>query len=375
VHSGDDSEADNNSPFATLVAAFEEETDEMLTSKRGATSSGLLNRFYYKYKFPSFRNGTPGCHKIPVEEVIHYNAAELLNTLDKQKYQDTELYPWLKKLAKTDFRPIGLKLSEFPYRIQLRGQRAFHARRPGSGLEQGTVSGDGSDGQTTRIGKRPGRPKGTKSSLRPIQSSKKRSHTEIASDAESDNLAGTAAAWYGSGIGQHDGDEAMGGVANSDSADESSLSSAESSQDPDQAEQPDTVKLAIRAEKIPSTTPQGHMGTWCCDQEGCDHVIRGNNDDEMQANIQEHFQYHEGRMDRMQLALAESRGLLPIRYAPPRPLFPVFKYSCHNLTRSLNSHLLEKIKRIGQRSGTAAGGSDAGSPASPSAPIKRKLVV
>lgn len=312
VASGPDS--DDRSPFATVLAAFEEEANGMLQSPRGVKVSGMLNRFFYKYKFPNFRNGTTGCHKIPVEEVLHYNASAILDSIDKRKYEGTELYPWLKKLAKTDFRPVALKASEFPYRMTLREQRSYHARRPDSGIQaapDAALSGDGSDVPPPRIGKRPGRPKGSKSSLRPIKSAKTRSHPDMSSDVESDNPASAAApAKYT----DTDVDEIMADFANDDSADESSSSRSETSHDQPKLDQQDFVKIAIRADKIPSTTPQGHRGTWCCEQEGCDHVVRGGDDDEMQAKIQEHFQHHEENMDRMQLALTESRGLLPIRY-------------------------------------------------------------
>jgi len=110
------------------------------------------------------------------------------------------------------------------------------------------------------------------------------------------------------------------------------------------------IKIAIRADRIPSTVAQGPDGIWACDQDGCDFILRGVDGSERQARIREHFLEHEEETERVNLALTESRGHLPI------------------------NHLLEKIKRLGERSQAEQQMSPLGGEMLPQ-PIKRKLIV
>ncbi|KAK3944171.1 hypothetical protein QBC46DRAFT_375569 [Diplogelasinospora grovesii] len=114
------------------------------------------------------------------------------------------------------------------------------------------------------------------------------------------------------------------------------------------------VRIVVRAERLPSTSPSGPNGTWTCEQEGCGYVVRSADEEEGQELIQEHFKDHEAQNEQVNLAMKEaSRGRLPI------------------------SHLLEKIQAIGKNTflkkegGTAATINGQAIPQ----PIKRRLLV
>lgn len=74
------------------------------------------------------------------------------------------------------------------------------------------------------------------------------------------------------------------------------------------------VRLSILAEKLPDTMPTGYQGTWVCEQDDCDFIARGGDHEDLENRIAAHLYEHEQLVDKMQLAVAESRGLLPIKY-------------------------------------------------------------
>ncbi|KAL6849396.1 hypothetical protein ACO1O0_008936 [Amphichorda felina] len=114
-------------------------------------------------------------------------------------------------------------------------------------------------------------------------------------------------------------------------------------------EEEDYVKIVLRADKIPSAVPRGPNETWTCDQDDCDYIVRGDDAEECQERIQVHFKEHEEQTERVQLALTESRGHMPI------------------------NHLLDKIKQLGDRAELEEELSMGGI-ALPR-PIQRKLIV
>lgn len=307
---------DDTTPFDTVLSTLETILEPSPNTVRRITPTGVLTKLYMDYKFPSYKNGQSGCHKIPIEEVIHYNAKELLNRLDKSKLDNPNVFKWLEELARTKFSPVAIPLSHFPYRIVLREKKNV----PPKSHQTTTDSGPTFDGvddfmpphnqsQSPRSGagagkgmKVPGiRPK---SSLRPIKSSKKRPHAEVDSDSDS-NASGAKRSHF-----FQDGDDSM-----------EEAGDAISNQEPD-----DPVEIVIRADKIPSTVPQGLHDTWTCDQEDCNYVVRGGDEEECQTRIKQHFNEHERQMERVQLAMTEgNRGHVQIKYA----YFPPFLILVH----------------------------------------------
>ncbi|KAK7421791.1 hypothetical protein QQX98_002006 [Neonectria punicea] len=309
----------NQTPFNTVLKALEEAYAKLSTSRQGMTVLSTLNKIYFNYKFPNYREGGPGSHKIPVMEVLQYNAEELLRVIDKDKYSKFEVYSWLEGLTTKEFNPVAIKASDFPYALIPRGTRP----RPIKGPEpvpsiqadnvatwnQNDDAASIHSGPSPQGSKRPrGRPK--KSSLRPVTGSKKRLHSELDSDPDLEETESKKSHYF------DDGDDATG---------EAEAASPPESEDTPLLDQ-GPVKIIIRADKIPSTVAHGPHETWTCDEEDCGYVVRGGDEKECQKRIRDHFQEHEEQVKRVNLAMSESRGQLPI------------------------NHLIDKLKNIGEKS-------------------------
>ncbi|KAK7432770.1 hypothetical protein QQZ08_000631 [Neonectria magnoliae] len=302
----------NQTPFDTVLKALEEAYAKLSTSRQGMTVLSTLNKIYFNYKFPNYREGGPGSHKIPVMEVLQYNAEELLRVIDRGKYSKFEVYSWLEGLTKKEFKPVAIKASDFPYALIPRGTRPRPIKDPEpvpsiqtDNVATWSQNDDASSihsGPSPRGSKRPrGRPK--KSSLRLVIGSKKRLHSELESDPDLGETESKKSHYF------DDGDDAMG------EADAASPTESEDTPLLDQG----PVKIIIRADKIPSTVAHGPHETWTCDEEDCGYVVRGGDEEECQKRIKDHFQEHEEQVKRVNLAMSESRGQLPIKYAyfPP----------------------------------------------------------
>ncbi|EEU44331.1 uncharacterized protein NECHADRAFT_49001 [Fusarium vanettenii 77-13-4] len=314
---------DDITPFQTVVNGVEWVYDQIGKNRKGMIMPSTLNKLFFSYKFPTFKNGESGCHKIPVEELLHYNAQALLQVLDKDKYSGHEFYSWLQGAAERPFVPVALKPSDLPYRLVPRGSRPrpSKATQPLSEAQGVVTSGLEDDLSSTprsspagKSLRRPGRPSGKKSSLRLTTGSKKRLHSDVDSESEDDESRPKRSHYFS------DGDEDM--------EVDAQASSSEDEVPRDGSQEP--IKIVIRADKIPSATPHGPNETWVCEEEDCGYVVRGGDVQECQQRIQRHFEQHENQMDRVSLAVTEgTRGHLPI------------------------NHLMEKLKKLGEKSQAA----------------------
>ncbi|KAK0727266.1 hypothetical protein B0T26DRAFT_640010 [Lasiosphaeria miniovina] len=88
----------------------------------------------------------------------------------------------------------------------------------------------------------------------------------------------------------------------------------------------DAMRVVVHAESIPTMSPSGPNGTWTCDQDGCGYVVRSAEDQVAQEIIAGHFRDHEAQLEKINLAMKESRGHMPIKYAyfPPVLLIVYF---------------------------------------------------
>jgi hypothetical protein len=298
----------DSSAFGSILPVVSATLDLLAETKRGVTLSGFVNQIYLHHKFPNYKNGQSAPHRIPVEEVLHYNARELLNKIEP-KHHGTDVYAWLQEKSTTPFQPLAIKFSDFPYAFVPRRKKAPRgqnelidratANNAGSSLDRETASNDRSESPRAGKGlKMPGRrPK--KSSLR-LTSSKKRPFSEVESGSDSDaSETGLKKSHF-----FQDGDESM-----------------EEAEDINPAHKPENaVRIVIQADKIPSTVPKGHHGAWTCEQDDCDYIVRGADAEDCQARIRAHFEHHEQQDERVQLAITEgTRGHTQIKYAwfPP----------------------------------------------------------
>ncbi|KAF4585738.1 defective in methylation-7 protein [Ophiocordyceps camponoti-floridani] len=361
--------------FESVFEALEGILDAACRGKKRKTITDtfVLNKFYFDYTLPSYKDGDRGSHKKPGQELLHYYAAPLLQRLDKAKYGGLAVYSWLEQLSCTEFQPVVFKPSDFPITLYQRTRKprmltkdAVQQPAPPSGpppslllvktaeerLYDDEEHDDGieaeiiSDATASRRGKtikRHGRRK--KSYLRPVAANKKRPHSQVDGDSDSDGLEpapGTRTSHYISDNADDEyDDDVMEDAPASDDAQDNNAND-------DNNVQHTTVEpiaLVVRADKIPDATPRGPDSTWVCDQDGCDYMVRASDDAEGRERIQAHFSEHAQQLERVSLAVTESRGHMPI------------------------NHLLEKLKRMGEKSLPRRQ-----EPSLP-APIKRKLIV
>jgi hypothetical protein len=303
--------------FGTALQSIIDAVDLVYQETKGPPPKRLaavttVNKLYFAYQFPNYRDETRGSYRKPVEEIFHYNAKALVNALDRTKYEGTEFFAWLQELAHTPFESNVVNPRILPFRFVRRKQITRQPKHT-NGIDGSREQSKDTDASpsTPPAGKRvPGQRSGKKSSLR-LATSQKRSHAALESDSDAGSHPGHKRSHYFSD--EDDEMEDAGGLGATDSAEEA---------DPDTDNEP--IKLFVQAERIPSTKPLGPSGTWTCEEDECDYVVRGGDQQEIQSRIQEHFQEHK-RNNLLNLAVVESRGHLPI------------------------DHLLAKIKKLGER--------------------------
>lgn len=308
----------------------------MAPKKKGMHYTGTLSWLYFNYSFPTYKDGRVGSYKQPCEDVLHYYSKALIETLDP-KYQGHGIYDELQKMASTPFKPLAYKPSDFPVTIIPRRSQP----RKGTVVPQPSTPvpnmEDNTSGRSTPKpqGKRPTRTPG-KSSLRPVsRAPKKRPRDEFESDVDSESPGMKRSHSH-----YFDEDDSMDDAPDLDvdSQDENDADDDIAGRQAKSKFDVEPIKLVIRAEKLPDSSPRGPHDTWTCDQDGCEYIVRGGDSEECQDRIRQHFRDHESKLTRMNLALSESaRGHMPIKYAyfppflilvsfhpPPRPqIYPV----------------------------------------------------
>ncbi|KAK3378515.1 hypothetical protein B0H63DRAFT_525738 [Podospora didyma] len=204
----------------------------------------------------------------------------------------------------------------------------------------------------------PGRTSGKGASLRLTSGSKKRSAPKFDDEDEVDGRGrGAKALKTGALVSDED-------MHDTSSSDEDSVNDEDDDGDDDDDDDDvtgnraagiymplpkDAVQVVVHAERIPTMSPSGPNGTWTCGEDGCNFVVRAAEDQAAQEQIAAHFRSHEEQAEKVNLALKESRGHLPINY------------------------LLDKIQQLGQKAAQKKRGTLNGEPLV--APIKRRLIV
>jgi len=267
--------------------------------------------------------------------IIQYFSPQLLPRLGAE-WHDTPFYQWLsEESTKGHGPPEGMTIDDMNYRLQRRHKQ----QKPRSPKESAVVRKeknlkqaleDENSDQEVRPGKRPGRKSGKAATLRLASSfSKKRLASDLLDD-DSATGGGSRRGRKSMKTSHHHDDDS----ADDDDSDESSDAESplnEAADDDDSlaagglsTSPKDAVRLVVTSERIPGTSPSGPEGTWTCEQDGCGFVVRDAESQPGQDSIQEHFSYHEAQAEKINLALKESRGHLPI------------------------NHLLEKIQALGK---------------------------
>lgn len=305
----------NDPPLRTLLAALD---GELMNEKTTITPKKLLNNFYFKYKFPTYKPETKfargeGVHRRPVEEVFHRNAKDLLKLIDKDKYG--AIYDWLAELSKTPLRLLALKPSDFPYRIVPRDTTARKAQAEQSAaaatplaLRRRSSTRPQTPPRAGKGMKTPGR--SSKSVLRPIKSTKKRGRGSDDDDSDESDTSPSKKPQY-----QNDEIEVYEDmdidVPNNDTDDDSS--DEDDSSDAHTPTSKPAPMMKLFSEKISTVIPRGNAKSWLCTESDCGFAVRSGDDLADRATMKEHMEEHR-QASRMDIIMSEQRAHLPIRY-------------------------------------------------------------
>lgn len=252
-------------------------------------------------------------------EVVDYFAKDLVTSLGPE-WHGSALYKWAKTTKHTPkFETITEEEILSLSRRHSKGQD--RSKRPKGSEVAATPN---------RSGKTPvrnGRPTPKAAGLRPFLSGKKRTrkldsdNEEMADDEDLPRKRTTKTSAFFS-------DEEI-----KEQVDDTTSEDGETDNESDNLEP--LTRLAIRAEKMPTTYPVGPNNTWTCAEAGCEYVVRAADEEEGQEFIRKHFEAHEQAADdeakerqlsQINLAMQEgARGHMPIEYA----LFPPFLILVH----------------------------------------------
>lgn len=287
----------------TLISVFKEEVDEKGLDINKAGPAKFYQAIFFKCKIRDYRVG---------KEIVSYYARDILPLLPIE-WRNKQFYNWLQQEAlKPQTPPEGLTAEMISEQLIRRTRKTKPATSGAETRSPAPVSGSVAgrltqswDEEDSEEDFRPRR-SGKGAVLRPPVS-RKRPALEMDDDSASGSRRGRKSMKTSTPAAFEDDDL-------DDSSDEDSIK--EEDEDPISSMQPtkDAVRVIVHADRLPTISPSGPNGTWVCDQEGCGHVVRGADDHIGEELIKNHFKWHEAQAEKIDLAVAESRGL-PIKYA------------------------------------------------------------
>ncbi|KAK3326319.1 hypothetical protein B0H66DRAFT_617285 [Apodospora peruviana] len=331
-------DAADMSPVERLVDVFREMASEFDIKK--ASASKVYGQVHFKCKVKKYGNS---------QIIVHYYSKELLQHLDPE-WRGTMFYKWLEEVSQRPVElPEDLPEWEIPSQLVRRKVKSFKPRASAKGPATDTLTpsndlpknksrksiprttlkweDDEQSEEDPPRGKHLQPLTGTRTSgkgavLRLAGSSKKRPVSEMEEDLPSGGGAGRKEQRrrvsrrnrpYA-----HDEDD----TSEDDSLVNEDVEVISTSGRGSVPAPQDAVRIVVHAEKLPTMSPVGPNGTWTCDQDQCGFVVRSAEEMAGQERIHEHFRWHESQVEKINLAVTESRGGdMPIKYAS----FPRFK--------------------------------------------------
>jgi hypothetical protein len=298
-----------------LLSALQEIREE--TDIKKTPQSKLHSMLYFKCKIRQYNMA---------KDVTSFYAKELLPRLGPE-WEGTPWYEWLKDAATRPWVPGEFTTAELVPIMTIRRAKANRqqpgpSNRPAAELPpsftlkartrsgvQKESEGESDDEDVTALQAPPpmrSRRSGKEAGLRLASSGKKRPHSEMDEQVVQSRRGRKSAKTIHR---ETVDDDVQEDASDDEVAVDEDLGVGSGLPPPEGA-----VRLVVHAERLPSTTPTGPDGTWTCDQEGCTYVVRSADDEDGQQLIQEHFRQHEAQAAKINLALKESRGHMPIKY-------------------------------------------------------------
>ncbi|KAI0552156.1 hypothetical protein F4679DRAFT_592658 [Xylaria curta] len=284
-------------------------------------------------------------HYKSTAEIFHYHARELVQHLGPE-WHETQIYQWIKNNAST--LPTLTIISEAEVtqivrRVKKAG-RGAHAGPAAAASEhpQTEVREEYAGKQTPTPGSRLS---GKAAGLRPSTGSKKRLRYDIdledKMDLDEDGIPGMEKKKLKRSHSLTEEDEDDDEEDDRDDVDENDEDSLDGSRPRrekyDDHDDIPMTQFVIRAEKLPSTHPQGPNKTWICEEPDCGFVVRAAHEEKGRKLISTHYEQHEKEaqdaaqetaLDRENLAVQEAtRGHMPIKYAYFPPFLILIAYN------------------------------------------------
>lgn len=249
-------------------------------------------------------------------EVTHFYAKSLLNELP-QKWNPSPFWDWLTSVVNQPFEPKLLAEDQIPAQCRRRKKKDKSSSKPKEDRKDEIVAprGAGKRYPPSTLTPRP-------AALRPGASAKRPAVYHSDDDDERARKAARTS--------QESEDEDDEEDKDTDSDDTNDPIEAAANIDaglatPTPAPPLETARLVVRAERIPSMSPSGPNGTWKCEEDSCNYIVRSAEEPEGKDLIAKHFQEHASRAEKLDLALSEgTKGHMPIKYAYFPPSFFVY---------------------------------------------------
>ncbi|KAI1190344.1 hypothetical protein F5B17DRAFT_387675 [Nemania serpens] len=338
AHAGDSAASNSNATEGTkssgqvLVDALEDVRRQMLKHiAEGKQKKQLHQISDGSWRFKAYLECQIKRYET-LQEVFHYHAQYLAQHLGPE-WHDTTIYRWAQENAS---KPLTLNLITETEIKQI--VRRVKKTTRGSHVEK-TVNETSQPEAREYAGKQTprNRPSGKAAGLRPSTGSKKRLRHEIdfedSMDIDEDGLLKKKSKRLHSLMGDEDEDE------DEDEDDDTAEDGIDLSRESDPSAKNDGIpmtQLVIRAEKLPSTQPQGPNQTWVCDEPDCGYVVRAADEERGQKLISTHYDEHEKEAQDVAQEMAFNRVNLAVQEGT-RGRMPI-------------NHLLEKIRKIGEKS-------------------------
>ncbi|PSR76637.1 hypothetical protein BD289DRAFT_169346 [Coniella lustricola] len=295
-------------PFHLLLELLEECFDDSGGDPTKIRPSTVQSKLYMKCSMT---------YNMPLE-IAHYFASQLVASLSS-KWYTSPFFHWLKEKRDVPWKPQNITAEAVPSKL-VRRKKSTSAGQPRA---RKSLANPLPPSAPSHAGKHyPGSPR--PSGLRPTRGAKRPIFSEDYDEEGRPRKMNKLAVSPGSDDNSEDEDEDDSQQENNHK-DATDLDISDAGSDvpaighrtalpPGHASR-ETMKIVVRAEKIPSMSPKGPNGTWKCEELGCKYIVRSANEPRGKELISKHFQDHENRAEKVNLALAEgNKNSLPIKY-------------------------------------------------------------